>query len=58
MCTLLVYYSKGMTMKRYKNFKQQIWNEELSKKDWSQIEKADDVNEMVGTYTALTTEAL
>ena len=51
-------YIRKIKKRSYKNFTQEIWIEELTKKDWSQVEKETNIDKKTEMYTKLVTEAL
>ena len=51
-------YIRQIRKRSYKNFTKDIWNEELRKKDWSEIDRAENVEKMVEIYTKFNTQAL
>ena len=45
-------YSHSVTKRSYKNFTEEKWNEALSKRDWIDVEEAENVTDMVDIFNA------
>ena len=43
---------------KLKNFTDKLWNESLQKRDWSQIQRTNDLDEKIDIFTNLINESL
>ena len=51
-------YKRKIVKRKMKNFTDSLWNESLMKRDWSRIQKTDDLDEKVELFTSLINESL